>query len=297
LSSIAIITPSFNQGKYISRTIESVLSQGALDLDYLVVDGASSDETVQVLKTFGDKIRWISEPDRGMADAVNNGFQATAGDIVGWVNSDDIYYPGTLKTVVDFFDANPAVDVLYGAARHIDADGRLLEDYPTEPFAWDRLIETCIISQPASFFRRRTIEQFGPLNTAFPHSEDYELWLRWAKNGAKFQYLDQFLAATRLHPEAKTIAKRVACREANNNALKHHLGMVPERWLFAYAFAVVEERNPLSKQGLVFKSAATLEFAKASIRWNGRIPLGLFRMIGSYIARNLRLSSSANQQS
>jgi glycosyltransferase involved in cell wall biosynthesis len=285
---MAIITPSYNQGKYIGRTIEGVLAQGVSNLDYMVVDGGSNDETVEVLKTFGDKIRWLSEPDKGMADAVNKGFKATQGEIVGWVNSDDIYYPGTLNTVLDFFESHPEIDVLYGAAHHIDAEGKVLENYPTEPFAWDRLIETCIISQPASFFRRRAIERFGPLDTAFPNSEDYELWIRWAKKGAKFHYLDQFLAATRLHPEAKTVAKRVACREANNNTLKHHLGMVPDRWLFAYAFAVIEERAAMPKEGLAFTSAMTVEYLKASIRWNHRIPLGLWRSIGNYVVRNLR---------
>jgi glycosyltransferase involved in cell wall biosynthesis len=288
LSSIAIVTPSYNQGKYISRTIESVLSQGVSNLDYMIVDGGSRDETTQVLKTFGDRVRWISEPDKGMADAVNKGFLATQGDIVGWLNSDDIYYPETLQTVLEFFNAHPEIDVVYGGAHHIDANGRLLEVYPTEPFSWNRLIDTCIISQPASFFRRRTIERFGPLDAALPTSEDYELWIRWAKNGAKFQYLDKFLAATRLHAEARTIAERVACHKANNDILKHHLGSVPIRWLFAYAYAVVEERNPTRARGLAFTSAMTLEFVKASLRWNHRVPLGLFQMIGSYIARNFR---------
>jgi glycosyltransferase involved in cell wall biosynthesis len=288
VNSIAIITPAFNQGEYIRRTIESVLSQEVEDLDYVVMDGGSTDKTVEVLRSFGGKIRWKSEPDKGTADAINKGFLASKGEIVAWLNSDDIYYPGALKTVAEFLDAHPDVDVLYGKAHHIDADDRVLEAYPTEPFSWERLVETCIINQPAAFFRRRIIERFGALDTAYPHSVDYELWIRWAKAGVRFQYLPKFLAATRLHPEAKTIAKRVACHKDNNDILRRHLGKVPPRWLFAYAFAVVEERGLSRKQELSFVSALTWEFVRASLRWNHGISKDLFETIRNYVWRKVR---------
>jgi glycosyltransferase involved in cell wall biosynthesis len=288
VSPIAIITPSFNQGKYIRRTIESVLSQGVDQLDYLVVDGGSSDETVEVLRSYGDRIRWISEPDNGIADAINKGIDNSTGEIVGWLNSDDIYYPGAFKNVLEFFKVHPEIDVVYGKANHIDASDNILEPYPTEPFSWERLVDTCVISQPATFFRRRVVEQYGALDQGYPHSVDYELWIRWAKAGVRFEYMPTFLAATRLHPDAKTIAKRVACHKDNNDILRHHLGKVPSKWLFAYTFAIIEERGISREQEYLFLSSLTWEFSKASLHWNRGIPKDLFALIGSYIWRKIR---------
>jgi glycosyltransferase involved in cell wall biosynthesis len=284
---MAIVTPSFNQGKYIRRTVESILSQEIPDLDYLVMDGGSTDETVSILKSFGEKIRWKSEPDKGTADAINKGFLTTQSEFIAWLNSDDIYYPGTLETVTEFFDSHPEIDVVYGDANHIDAEDRVLETYPTEPFSWERLIETCIISQPAAFFRRHAIEKFGFLDATFPNSVDYELWVRWAKNGVKFQYLPKLLAATRIHPEAKTIANRVACHKDNNDILKKYVGKVPTRWLFAYAFAVVEERGLSRTREFAFISVLTWEFVRASLRWNRRIPKDLLETIKNYLRRKI----------
>src|ERR1700722_17799743 len=120
MNTLAVVTPSFNQGKYIRRTIESVLSQGVQNLQYLVVDGGSKDETIEILRSFGAKLRWVSESDKGTADAINKGLQSLEGDILGWLNSDDIYYDNALATIQEFFEENPDVDVVYGDADHID---------------------------------------------------------------------------------------------------------------------------------------------------------------------------------
>ena len=207
MNTVAVVTPSFNQGKYIRETIESVLSQRVQNLEYLVVDGGSKDETLEILRSFGAKLRWISEPDEGTADAINKGLKSVGGEIFGWLNSDDIYYEDALVTVQQFFEENPDVDVVYGDANHIDENGAFIEKYPTEAWCWERLPEICFISQPAAFFRRRAIRNFGALDAHYPHCVDYELWIRWAKAGARFEHLPKTLAATRLHPEAKTIGQ------------------------------------------------------------------------------------------
>ena len=141
---ISIITPSFNQGNFIARTIESVIIQYSTEyeVEHLIFDGASGDQTVEILKSYGDKIKWVSEKDRGQTHAVNKGLMSCQGEIIGWLNSDDVYYPGAVASVVDFFKANPDIDVVYGLADHIDLDDRAFEEYPTEPFSLDRMKET-----------------------------------------------------------------------------------------------------------------------------------------------------------
>jgi glycosyltransferase involved in cell wall biosynthesis len=279
MNSLAVVTPSFNQGRYIRATIESVLSQRAQNLKYLVVDGGSTDETLDILRSFGGEVRWISEPDQGTADAINKGLKSVGGDILGWLNSDDIYYQDTLETVQDFFEKNPDVDVVYGDADHIDENGAFIEKYPTEPWSWERFREICFISQPAAFFRRRVVQEFGALDTLYPHCVDYELWIRWSKAGAKFQHLPKTLAATRLHSEAKTVAKRLACHEDINNILRDHLGKVPQRWVLNYAYAAVDDQGIPRTEQFRFTGALIKECVLASARWNRSLDWNLVRTL------------------
>jgi len=279
MNSLAVVTPSFNQGRYIRATIESVLSQRAQNLKYLVVDGGSTDGTLDILRSFGAKLRWISEPDQGTADAINKGLNSVGGDILGWLNSDDIYYRGTLETVQDFFEKNPDVDVVYGDAHHIDENGAFIEKYPTEPWSWERFREICFISQPAAFFRRRVFQEFGALDTLYPHCVDYELWIRWSKAGAKFEHLPKTLAATRLHSEAKTVAKRLACHEDINNILRDHLGKVPQRWVLNYAYAAVDDRGIPRTEQIRFTGALIKECVLASARWNRGVDWKMVRTL------------------
>jgi GT2 family glycosyltransferase len=288
MNSIGIVTPSLNQGRYIRKAIASVLSQKVQNLEYVVIDGGSSDETLDSLRSFDAKLRWVSEPDRGTADAINKGFKLVGGDILGWLNSDDLYYEGALETVQEFFERNPDVDLVYGDANHVDEKGNFIEKYPTESWSWERFHEICFISQPATFFRRRLVHEFGGLDSRYPHCVDYELWIRWAKAGAKYQHLPKTLAATRLHSEAKTVAKRRACHEDINNILRDHFGKVPLRWILNYAYAAADDRGTPREQQLRFAGALVKESVIAAARWNRRLDWNLIRTLSGLLCGAIR---------
>ena len=133
--SFSIVTPSFQQGRFIRATIDSVLSQASsIDLEYFVADGGSTDDTVAVLRSYGNALTWISERDGGQADAVNKGLRRATGRIIGWLNSDDVYEPGALASALRIFEAHPDVDVVYGCADYIDESGRRLGEYRVQSF-------------------------------------------------------------------------------------------------------------------------------------------------------------------
>jgi len=283
---ISIITPSYNQGKYIERTIQSVMSQNVPGLEYLVIDGGSTDDTVEILKRHGDRFDWLSEKDRGHADAINKGIARSMGPIVGWLNSDDVYYPGALATVLEFFDAHPDVDVVYGDANHIDERDAIIEKYPTEPWSWERLLETCFISQPAAFFRRSVVDRHGLIDQQAAPSIDYEYWVRLGKNGVRFEYFPRLLAATRLHDEAFTVGSRVACHAATNNFMREHFGKTPDPWIFSYAHAVAETKGFRRSEPFRFAVVVSAVSWYASLRWNHSLSGNVLRTTGGWISGN-----------
>lgn len=279
---ISIVTPSFNQGRFIERTLLSVAEQDVEGLEHLVMDGGSNDETVAVLQAFRPAVRWVSEPDRGQTDALNKGIRAARGDIIGWLNSDDVYYPGAVAAVLRIFDAEPDVDVVYGMADHIDADDVAFEAYPTEPWDGARLTESCFICQPALFFRRSAVDRFGLPDAALHYCMDYEYWLRLARGGAKFRYLERKLAGSRMYADNKTLGARVAVHAEINDMLRRHLGRVPDRWLFNYAHALVESRIDRARHPRRFLLGLLLQSTLAALRWNRSVSPAMRRALGSW---------------
>jgi glycosyltransferase involved in cell wall biosynthesis len=295
---VSIVTPSFNQGQFIERTLESVCSQkdslpADVDFEYVVYDGGSTDNTKDVLQKFTSKVTWVSELDNGQAHAVNKGLMHTDGDIIGWLNSDDVYYPNAIKKVVDFFNANPKIDVVYGMAEHIDVDDKAFEAYPTEPWSFGRLKETCFICQPALFFRRSVLTRSGLLDESLMYCMDYEFWIRLACSGAKFGYLKEILAGSRLYEDNKTLSSRVEVHREINDMFKNHLAYVPKRSIINYAYALVNEDIVKSKEPYkfayrIFKESIAAArawngglirfFLQASLHWSTALLLGKFRM-------------------
>jgi len=273
--SISVITPSLNQGRFIERTIQSVLSQdtGEHSLEYLVVDGGSEDTTLDMVQRFGPRVRWISEPDRGQADAVNKGLRLTSGEIIGWLNSDDIYAPGALSLIAEVFETRPGVDVVYGDAQLIDADDGPLGDYYTEPWNPARLAKRCFLCQPAVFFRRRVAQRFGVLDDRLHYCMDYEYWLRVSAGGAAFTYLPRVLAGSRLHPATKTISAGLVMHDEINTMLQARLGKVPDSWLINNAHTLVAwDRAAGGRHAAPYALDVVANAIRLSWRWNRGLP-------------------------
>ena len=264
---VSVVTPSFDQAAFIGRTLASVASQSGVQIEHRVYDGGSTDGTVEILERAGGSIRWVSERDAGQADAVNRGLREADGDVIGWLNSDDVYYPRALERAVRFLEANPEVDVVYGAADHIDADDRVLEPYPVEPWSFERLKERSIICQPAAFLRRRVLDRHGLLDAKLRYCMDYEYWLRLARAGVRFAYLPEKLAGSRLHPATKTLGETVAVHAEINDMLKRTLGHVPRRWLVNYAYARVRERHGADQPWMLEKARVLSAAISAAARW------------------------------
>jgi hypothetical protein len=206
LPRISLVTPSFNTGRHLGDAIRSVLSQDYPHLDYLVMDGGSTDATIDVLRSFGDRVRWVSQKDQGQSDAIRKGFEQTTGEILGWLNADDVLAPGALRTAGEFFAAKPDVALVYGNATYIDSDGRLIGPCAhIESFNIDRLLHySDFIVQPAAFFRRTAYEAVGGLDASLHYGMDYDLWLKLARGGHKFVHIPQCLASYRWLTDNKT---------------------------------------------------------------------------------------------
>lgn len=280
---VSIVTPSFNQGGFIERTLESVANQAGVETEHVVFDGGSTDETVAVLRKHESDIRWVSEKDNGQTDAVNKGIRATDGEIIGWLNSDDIYYPGALARVAAYFEAHPDVDVVYGMADHIDVEDTPFEAYPTEAWNFERLQETCFICQPALFFRRRVVEQYGLLDESLNYCMDYEYWLRLGKAKVRFGYLEEKLAGSRLYADNKTLGARVKVHREINDMFKKVFGRVPDRWLLNYAHVVVENKIDRNKYPRLFRLRLFIVSVGATFKWNGNISTGMQDTLKSWV--------------
>lgn len=286
---ISVITPSYNQCTFIGRTIESVLTQNFPHLEYVIFDGGSQDETVDILKHYTNRLRWVSEKDKGQAHAVNKGIKTTSGEIIGWLNSDDIYYPGALKTVYDFFAQHPEIDVVYGDAHHIDKNDHIIETYPTESWSYDRLLYTCYLSQPAVFFRRRVIEKCGLLDEQLHYCMDYEYWIRLAMQGVKFSHLPQVLAGSRLYAETKTLGARVKVHKEINDMMRRLLGKVPDRWISNYAHVVMEEQVSRKQNPTKFVLSVAILYLYSAWRWNRAISISALNNAFRWIKDSIRI--------
>ena len=206
---ISVVTPSYNQAEYLEQTIESILGQDYPNLEYIIIDGGSDDGTASIIDKYRDRLAYVvSEPDGGQSNAINKGFARATGDILAWLNSDDVYLPGALKSVADAFDKHPEASVIYGDVDIIDARGRVLKRRRDIPFDFDMtLFGVSAIMQPEVFLRRYVYEAVGGVDESFHMQMDKEWWLRISKAGFRFVHIPVRVAALRWHSVSKSISQ------------------------------------------------------------------------------------------
>ncbi len=253
---VSVITPSFNQARFLEQTIRSVLDQDYPNLEYVVIDGGSNDGSVDILRRYADRLAyWVSEPDRGQTDALNKGFARATGDIVCWVNSDDFYYPGALAAAVAAFRANPDLGLVYGRGNRVDEDGEVIREFEcTRPFDLDALVYGIdYILQPTTFFRRQALHDVGPFDPGLHYAFDWELWMRF---GERFpaQMIDQLVAAGREYASAKTFAGGFPRAEEIRQIVARHTGQELTVGSLSYLLQTLHEglqRTALGDSGRV----------------------------------------------
>lgn len=232
---ISVIMPSYKQPEFIGRSIESVQGQrGDFELEHIVVDGGSADATIDILTSYGPAIRWVSEPDEGQADALNKGLAMAGGDVIGWLNSDDVYSPGALAKVAEIFAAEPDTQWLYGKVHIIDPEDCEIRRWITRyknhrmrRYRYTKLLAENWISQMGVFWRREAGQQVGPFDKHLHYAMDYDYWLRL---GARWpgRFVDEDLAAFRSYPHSKSRGDYpIALREMLAVSLRHAAGKYP----------------------------------------------------------------------
>jgi glycosyltransferase involved in cell wall biosynthesis len=209
---VSVVTPSYNQGEFLGDTIDSVLRQDYENIEYLVIDGSSTDGSVDIIEKYAERLAyWESQPDRGQAHAVNKGLALASGEILGWLNSDDILLVDTISRVVKTFEAHPEIDVVYGRLERINSKGDVI---PTPELPKDRetfnkslVVGECIVNQPGCYWRRSIMDEVGLLREDLQYSLDYEYWIRMALAGAVFYRLTAPVARFRLSSGSKTVGQ------------------------------------------------------------------------------------------
>jgi len=209
---ISVVTPSLNQGSFLKETLESVRSQGYANMEQLVLDGGSTDGSLDLLRSSSgpewQHLHWVSEPDGGCTQALNKGIRLATGDVVGWLNSDDRYRPGCFETVAKIFEQNPDIDVVYGDFNFIDERGTHLR--VRREIEFSRLVffyhHISSIPSTSTFFRRRIFDEGHYFDESLQFAMDYEFFVRLINKGYRFKHIHALLADFRLHPDSKTCA-------------------------------------------------------------------------------------------
>lgn len=198
----SVVTPTLNMGDRLARCIDSVRKQNYAYVEHIVIDACSTDGTLQLLES-SEGVTWISEPDRGQSDAINKGLRMATGDLIGWLNADDVLEPGALERIVQTARANPTAGLFYGDVVYVEPE-RSWRRSPAPHFSLDGLCRRNTVLQPGSFWTRWAQEVVGELDENFQYAMDYEYWIRFAKSGVEAVYVPHVLARFEIHDASKT---------------------------------------------------------------------------------------------
>jgi glycosyltransferase involved in cell wall biosynthesis len=231
---VSIVTPSLNSGRFLEETIQSVLSQDYPSIEYIVVDGGSTDNTIAILKRYQGRLQFDSKPDNGAADAINDGFRRTRGNILAWLSADDTYLRGAVRTAVERLVCSQEAAAVYGEAYWTDEEGKCLGRYPTKrPYTPAMFMHDCGICQPACFMRREAMEAVGLLDSTLRSAFDYDLWIRLSKQ-FPLVATSECLATSRMHRQNISLGQRRLMFEESIGLLSRHYGYVPPHWIYSY---------------------------------------------------------------
>jgi glycosyltransferase involved in cell wall biosynthesis len=238
---ISILTPSYNQGRFLEETIQSVLSQDYPNLEYLIVDGGSTDGSVDIIQRYASRLTWwVSERDNGQTDALNKGFTHARGEIFAWLNSDDTYLPGAVSAAVSCLQGHPEAALVYADANLVDEAGRIIGRFPSRQTNLQLLLRGSVhIPQQTAFFRASAWQQVAPLDPSFRFAMDYDLWVRLAKL-APLVYTRGYWANFRLHGGGKSVTMDDRCYPEMIRVYQRergqHISLLSIRWLFRRTF-------------------------------------------------------------
>jgi glycosyltransferase involved in cell wall biosynthesis len=274
-ATVAVVTPSFEMAGFLAETIESVLAQDWPYVDYLVMDGGSRDGTRELLEGYGDRVRWVSEPDGGQADAVNRGLARTRGQVVTFLNADDVYRPGALRRAVEGFERNPEAGAVYGDGDFVDAAGEPVRRYPVHDFDRSRLMHECFVCQPAAFATRAAWESCGGLDADLRYGLDYDLWIRMSARWPLVR-IPGTLATSRMHGANKSLGERGALYRESIALAKRHFGYVPMTWLEPYSRHLVDGVDQFYEHSLPSRRSRAVALG-LGLRHNPLHPLRLWR--------------------
>ena len=238
---VSVVMPSFNQSRFIEAAVRSVLEQNTPPLELVIADGGSTDGTLECLEDlsgiFGDKLRWVAEKDSGPANAINKALELARGNIIGWLNSDDLYAPRAISMAFFYLSTHPEAVMVYGEGEHIDETGKQLGRYPTLPpsVSTQAFQDGCFICQPTVFLRREVFAVVGLLDENLATAFDFELWLRvFRKFPGRIGFLNQVLAYSRIHADCITTRQRRLVATENIKILGNHFGHAKLHWLLTY---------------------------------------------------------------
>ena len=287
---ISVVTPSFNQGAYLEATLRSLLDQNYPGLEMIVIDGGSTDESVEIIRRYASSLSyWESEKDRGQSHALNKGFAHLQGDIWSWLNSDDLLEPGALRRVADEFANDPEAGVIYGDCIYVGEDGEtVIETFRGEPYSRLRHLAHRFIAQPSCFFRTSMVPPH--VREGLHFCMDYDLWLKLAERGVKFRYVPEVFSRYRLHAQSKSVRALVRLHAEIIEKIYRPLlrrGAAPaERRAIAQAAGdMVHQLNSLGARGPVLRTLLFRLCETRALPTPALVSLGLQAIVGRRATR------------